>query len=848
MCAAAYTALYSSASHPSTPSSMFRRARPPPPPNAYAYVHIRAPMQRPPRPQPTRLSPYFFQQVVSHVPHTDACLGDVAEGRVSNDLQLQGSDPLRAEAAAAEPVTTVACSPSMSTPGASASVPDLHVDALAASTARADAGAPARVTSDAATDTAMWQHFTPPSFQQRFVSFLREESAQTESLRQAVEAAWRHVEQIQQRNTVRRATFAGLLADPGAAWREEVREKLYWQATDIVQRYGFDVSMNDDDEAGGQGTEQASREHITLDFSAVRSADAAAPSRSAGGSSSSSNDEDSDMEDPVSGLMSSPQQDRGQQSIRKSPRTKEMDDLLNPCTRAHFLRRIFAPLQRARDSLPKWTTLLLHDVRDVQKGALPSLEKRVKDSVIFKIPLHRPFLDARAALQSCVQQKRIAPEAEVVQVPAYRQLEQHGKRWLSFVQAHESAAAAVANAAAEAEKLIHSGSPGPTADSSEDEITDVAQRWATAEALWTLLFDELDTCKCFFADAIHCHNAVRAGVTTEMEALQQSVHRYRSRCDATVTALKSDAAVCAELLNQNGQRIVTAVEEMEKTFLAEQGRLQESIAQGEALLVQLEKQQEKSARRVREALKAFFMEQLQYEEASQALLQNHLSLAHLEASHHELHQTVQLRHEGALHSRKTASALVELLVDSEAAVRQLFDACDVHCRRIDTENHFIECRLVDHCTLALQQQCRCVHAIAALYEQRYAALEARSGDSWQRQFLLSAEHDLAVANLSDVRAELVQLEQDWRKVCALREELGLEPADLNAHLLTPEWKQLLSTLRHLDAPSSLQRQLPTLRTHAAALVKPAAGCGQQAVRHLLRDAAAAAQASVLPAP
>lgn len=822
-------------------------------------------MQRSPRPQPTRLSPYFFQQVVSHVPHAAARAGDGAEVGLSDGLQPQGSDPLHSEAAAADPATAVACSPSVSPPpsmsalGANACVLDINTDARAPVTARADAGAPVRVTSDAATDTVMWERFTPASFRQSFEAFIRAESAQTESLRRAVEVAWRDVGQMQQRNAVRRATLSDILADPGAAWREEVRKRVYWQEADIVQRYGFDVVMDEDGKAGGGEAEQAGRgKRITLDFSVVR--DRVRAERGGGSGSSGDDDEAHDIEDAISGPMPSPQQEREHQPMAASlgtqiaaadplmsnPQAKAEVDLLDPCARAHFLRRIFAPLQRMRDSLPKWTALLLHDVRNVQKAALPSLEKRVQDLVLFKVPLHRPFLDARVALQSCVQQRRVAPDAEVAQVPAYRQLEQHGNLWVNFVQAHESAAAAVA-AAVEAERLTRVGGPVPTTDFSEDEVTDLAQRWATAEALWTLLLEELDTCKCFFADAIQCSNTVHEGVTAEMESLQQSVQSHHSHCDATVAALKSDAEACAELLSRNGQRIVTAVEEMEKTFISERDRLQQSIAQGEALLTRLEGQQEKSARRVREALKAFFTEQLQYEEASQALMQDHLSLTHLEASHGELRQAVQLRYDAALDSKKNATALLQLLADGNTAVRKLFDACEAHCRRIETENHFMQCRLVDQCTLALQQRCRCVHAMAALYEQRYADLEARSGDSWQRQFLLSGERDWAVANLSDVRAELVQLEQDWRKVSALREELELEPAQLNTHVLTPEWQRLLSTLRNLDAPPSLQRRLPTLRAHAAELVRPAAGCGQQAVRHLLRDAAAA-QASVLPAP
>ncbi|KAG5488261.1 hypothetical protein LSCM4_08338 [Leishmania orientalis] len=815
-------------------------------------------MQRPPRPEPTKLSPYFFQQVVSHAPCTPAPCGDATEAAVSDGLQSKGSDSLRSEPAAAAPAT-MAARPSSSSP--SPSMYDLGVTAgtRAAVVARADAGAPARVTGDAVTDRAMWEHFTPSSFRGSFEDFVRAESAQTESLRHAVEAAWLNVDQVQQRNAARRATLADVLADPDAAWRAEVREKLYWQATDIAQRYGLEVAVDDEGKAGGGETGQADTERIKLDFSVVRDGVRA----DLGGihDSRTASDKADDTEGAAGGLLLSPHQTQPRQPMSASSSTqaaanassiakawaKTADDLLDPYARPHFLRRIFAPLQQLRDSLPKWTTLLLHEVHGVQKAALPNLEKRVQGSVVFKVPLHRIFLDARAALQSCAQQKRVAPDAEKVQVSAYRQLERHGTLWMEFVQAHESAAAAVA-AAAEAEQSTKAGGAVPIPTSAEDEVANLSQRCATAEALWTLLFDELGSCKSFFAEAIHCTNAVRESVAAEMNAVQQSVHAHRSRCDATVADMKSEAQACAELLHRNGQRIETAVEEMEKTFTSERDRLRQSIAQGEALLTRLEVQQEKSARRVREALKAFFVEQLQYEEASQALLQNHLSRTQLEASYTQLRQAVQLRYKGATESRKHAAELLQLLADGDMAAQQLFDACEAHCRRIETDNNFIQCRLVDQCTLALQQRYRCVQAMAALYEQRYATLEARAGNSWQLQFLLSGERDWAVANLSDVRSELRQLEKDWRQVCALRVELELEPARVDAHVLTSDWQRLVATLRNLDAPPSLQRRLPTLRAHAAAVVPPAAGCGQQAAHYLLRDAAAAARASVYPAP
>ncbi|KAG5512298.1 hypothetical protein JKF63_07820 [Porcisia hertigi] len=823
-------------------------------------------MERPPWPEPTRLSPYFFQQVVSRVPPADAPPGDVTKDPVGDNPPPQGHASLLTDAMPEGCTATKKTSPPSSSPGpasayalgVNAGVLEFCAGASAAATARPDAGAPVRVTSDAATDAALWKCFTPSSFREGFEEFIKAESAQTESLRRCVTAAWRDVEHIQERNTLRRATLKGFLADPGAAWREQVRKKLFWQMADIVQRYGFEVDMDDKDKDGGAEARLADSERVTLDFTldcdvANEDQDTNPHSRGAKALSGSSSEDEGDRVDTsVSGLpLSSHQPQQDEVTATTEPHAakasaKSSKELLNPCNRRHFLRRMFAPLQRMRESLPKWTALLLHDILNLQKSVFPSLEKRVQDSVYFKVPLHRPFLTAQAALQLCVQQKRVAPDTEVVQVPVYRQLEQQGQLWSDFVQAHESFAATVV-AAAESEKKLCAGIPAPTVPSAEDEITHTTQRWATAEALWTLLFDELDRCKSFFGDAIASRNAVREGATAEMSAVQESVRTHRSHGETTMAVMRSEAEACAEMLSRNSQRTLTAVEEMESTFTSERNRLQQSIARGEARLTQLEEQQEKSARRVREALKAFFMEQLQYEETSQALLQDHLSLTQLETSHNQLRRTVEQRRVDAVGCKRETVALQQLLNDGDTAVQQIFDACEAHCRRMETDNHFIQCRLVDQCTLALQQRCRCLHAIAALYEQRYAILEARTGDAWQLQFLLSSERDWAVANLSDARAEVIQLEHDWIKVRAMRNELELPPAKLDPHVVTPEWQKLMATLLNLDAPPSLQRRLPTLRTHAATMARPVAGCGQQAVRHLLSDTATA-QASLSSAP
>lgn len=825
-------------------------------------------MERPSRPEPTRLSPYFFEQILSHHPPNRDATQVAQEETPPSGAAVEQPEGLLA----AHPLGTTAGVVDFSDPNAAvqadadqpATATNTSTDPSSAPTLsppqpRPDAGAPARVTSNAEADAAMWHGFTPAPFRHRFEHLVRSESAQTEALRRAVDAAWRDVERIQARNTARRAALDELLANPSAPWREEVRGKLYWTAKDIVQRYGFEVDMRHRGaaaaEAADRGGPVLEENRVTLDFSVVRDGarvEGQHPSGGGGGAGEAVAEvECEDGEEPADAATGTGRAAASHMSPA-SPSREEAADLLNPCLRPHFLRRLFAPLQQARPSLPKWTSLLLTDVHGVQKAVLPDLEARVQACVLFKVPLHRPFLEARAALQTCALQTRTAPDVERRQVAAYRQLEQHGRLWVDFVEAHAGPAAAVA-AAVEAEAVMTRGGPMPHVPDAEAEVADLAQRWLTAEALWTLLLDELDTCKRFCADALPGRVRLGEAVTSEMTTIAEAVRTHRDKCASTVSGMTADAEACAELLHRNGQRIVTAVDEMESTFTSERDRLRDCIAARESLLGKLAGQQEKSARRVREALKGFFMEQLQYEEASQALLQDQLSLAQLEASHTQLRTAVQVRHEGAVEGKKHAAALLTLLKDGDAAVQQLFDACEVHYRRLETDNYYIQCRLVDQCTAALQQRCRCVQAMATLYEQRYDDIEARAGDSWQLQFLVSGERDWAVANLSDVRAELTQLERDWGTLCAMRLELELEAVPLDPHRGTPEWQALMTTLRHLDAPSSLQRRLPTLRGRAAtadASGRLAVGCGPQAARQLQRDstATASAAASVAASP
>lgn len=820
-------------------------------------------MQRPPRPEPTRISSYFFEQLHPQPGQHDA--DSKIHGSRDDATKMEGTSPNEEEHENCTTATAIGDEHKSAFPAPSVDLARLF-ETDCTSSHRDGAGVPAPIFRSSPQQQqqqqqrelqeTLWSSYTPTSYREAFSTFLTDEDDVTERLRRAVAEAWASVERIMQRNNDRRAHLAAL-TDNAAAWRAEVRSKLYWQSEDIVSRYGLEVGGQSSTEAATASTAAKQRgdaaenrktsnsnesepthpsedgeEHVLLDFSVLQENPLGSSLQGKAESDGRPRSNDSGEDDAEEGGRPDVVRFAGRVTDvsgasapqRAKAWTTTTKDLLDPCARPHPLRRLFSPLlqQQQRETLPKWTTLLLNEVRDLQRTQLPDLEARLQSSVLFKVPLHRPFLEARAALQACVTQRRTAPEVESGQVTAYRQVEQLGKRLLSFLKERQQQ---------QEHEEEYSGKK--KASEEEDPVMDMEERWATAETLWTMLLTELDACKRFIADAMPRCTTLHDIVHAENEGVTAALQRHRAACDSTLARMKAEAQTCAALLTRNGQRTLTAVAEMGEKYTPDETRLRSAIARRRTELTQLEVQQEKNVRRVREALKACFMDQMKYEEAAQALLQDQLTLAQLETSHQQLRQAVQVRHDGAVECEKHAAQLTQLLADGDTVAHAFFAACEAHTRRMADEDYFIQCRLVDQCTLALQQRCRCLHAMTALYDQRYATLERRASRSWQLQFLLSGEQDWAVANLADVRAEFALLEQDWETLRAMRQAMKLEAVELDLLVRGPAWAEMRGTLLQLDAPPALQRRLPTLRAHAEALAHPAAGCGPQAVRRLL---------------
>ncbi|KPI87825.1 hypothetical protein ABL78_3052 [Leptomonas seymouri] len=790
-------------------------------------------MQRPPRPEPTRISPYFFEQLQQALQHRDGD-DDNQHAEGGDALRCQGAQ--RGAAAAEEEAHTTAPMSAVVPPHAS------NLEGLFATDHagphRDGAGVPAPIFSapqQRDLQQLLWTSFTPAHYTESCSRFVIAESGITGRLQGIVAEAWECVQRVIHRNRERRAHLEALTSED-AAWRDEVQSKLYWQSSDIVARYGLEVGGGDTVDGDSNANE-----HILLDFSVLpETQQGSATTRKSQGTDQAP-DGDDDQGYAAEGAMeegqqgpSTPAEVDGAVKDTTHPRAKawtaSTQDLLDPCGRPHPLRRIFAPLQRERDALPKWTTLLFQELLEIQRTQLPNLEQRLQRSVLFKVPLHRPFLEARAVLQACATQQRAAPDVEVGQVAAYRHVEQLAKRLTAFVKEQQSMMGENSLDADEAD-----GSVPYSADSEADmhSCEELRDRWATAETLWTMLLTELDACTRFTKAAVPCCTELQGTITAEKGFVQGVLDKHRSSCEATLARMKAEARTCSELLIRNSQRTLAAVAEMEEKFNPDLERLKAAIARRKAELVHLEAQQEKNIRRVREALKACYVDQVKYEEASQALLQDQVSLAQLETSHQQLREAVRVRHEGAVDCKKHVVQLAQLLEDGDTAIRSLFAACEAHQRRMSDDDYYIQCRLVDQCTQALQQRCRCLHAMAAMYDERYATIERRAGGAWQLQFLLSGERDWAVANLTDVRAEFALLEAEWKTVQNMRETMDMDPAELDGLVRTAEWAELRAALLRLDAPRLLQRQLPTLRAHAEALAHPAAGCGSQAVRRLL---------------
>lgn len=747
-------------------------------------------MHRQVRPEPTRLSSYFFEYVTEE---------DAAQQREAT----QAVEPL-------PPKEGCPTSPPATTPGETEGAPSPAVMSWS----------PAPVTHDPRIDGCLQSAHMPLSFREPVANFMLNERRRTERLRREGEAAWQQVELMIACNQQRRAEVEDILS-ASAAWRTEVKRRRFWQAENIIRRYDFQVgapmpgtrkvattATSSSNMANAEGDSYNMDGHIVVDFSV-------------------------DLDDALGGTSQAAEEsanDNAAGSSSKKAKSWDLSDeeLLDPRRRVHCLRRLFTSLQQKREELPRWTNLLLTEVRNVQVDRLRSLEERLQELLSFRIPLHRPFHEVVSLLQRYVQMNREGPQVESERVTLFRQIMGTSANLQSYVATATAAQKKERDAVMESRRIVdHQGYSCPNFHEGEDDLIEpLGPQRDTAETMWNLLFSELDGYKEFYESNMKQLEHLTAAVKEEHHQMVSLLDDHRKKSRDIMEGMLQDIAVCTEAFTTNGRHTLAAVEEMSAKYSRESGQLKKSIQEKDYRLRSSEAQQEKCVRRVREAIKDLFVEQVKYDETAQELLQDELSLVQLETSYHQLRRAVQRKQDEALLAEQHASSLRDVLKDGDEALCQLFDACERHVGRLEVDDFYARCRLTEQCTATLQQQCRCLHDMSTLYEKRVAAIETKARGSWQLQFLVAGELDWAVSNMVDVRQEFTLLEKKWEEICKVREALELDPVQLDAVVGESQWEALRNHLPDLDCCPRLHRHVVTLRTHGDAASPPLAICAE----------------------
>lgn len=469
-------------------------------------------------------------------------------------------------------------------------------------------------------------------------------------------------------------------------------------------------------------------------------------------------------------------------------------ELLNPSKRPRCLRRLFAPLLQKQEQLPKNLTLLLAEVRKCQAKMLPSLEELLQDCSMFHIPLHLPFQMIAHFIQRYLTKERstvamVASQAEEKLVEA---MKRESPALQSFLRAHGQ----------EEDPL--------------DRLPTV-ERHRLAQEMWKSILASLtqhrDRHHTFLQDFSHL-------TTTSQSELHTMTHALADCTEASSVAmgqLEQDAKECVEVIKGMTMKTLRTVEEIRSEFRTEEDALRASLDRKLYRLQRSEAEQERLARRAREAVKAWMNEQLQYEETAQEVFQERLALAQLQTSYTQLQRSLQTCYAEALATDKRATQIRRMLKKSEKARQFLLTACRQHVGRLETEEYYQRRVVADRCCQNVQSLACLLHDAVSVYEDRFDGVLAKTDRvSWQMQFLLSSERDFVVGNLLDAKEAWNYLEERWNEVKALYKTLDLDddaipPLLDEGHITSSDAEALRKCMKHLDGPLNVQRQVPRLR-------------------------------------
>lgn len=671
----------------------------------------------------------------------------------------------------------------------------------------------APVTKDNRINHLLWEHFSPDVYKKSLISFVSTEHGQAVKLAKELEDMWAQVEAAQARNKARAAV---LHSDPDPLQEQlaPVKEQSFWTSEDVLRRYGLDLTLPSAleeltctkqaatsirppaaVETGEPYTHLMSEAHVKLQFD-VYGADAvkaasqieskaevgSAPSLSSPTSKSShSNSQSANEIDHSRGAAAS-------LPTKAKAYGKTKEELLDPSQRPYCLRRLFAPLLQKKGMLPKNLTILLSEIQKHQKESLPKLEEVLSDSRMYRIPLYIPFQMLSRYISSHLSHDMPTVALEEQVVKDQKQTEEM-KQYLAELHTF----------------ILENGSEGQA-----DQLAPT-KRVVIAREMWERLLEALNKHhRLHDRWKEHYHEMTRCSAE-KMKEIREALERCDQASSEALEQLVAESKECAAVMDEMTSKIKHVVSEMENHYLQDKQSLSASLTSKRYKLQKSEVLQEKLARRVREAVKEYFTEQIHYEEMAQEVFQEQLALAQLEASYEQVRAAVNSWNNEAVEGDRRTASIQWMLKRSEKVRQSMLTSFRQHIGRLETEDYYRRHRVADHCANNMRTWAQCLNDIVGVYEDRFDGISEKGSRSWQLNYLIASERDWALGNFLEGREELTILDRRIEEIKGMYRELDAEVPTLIPDSNAPEAIEIRTAMREIDGPPNVQRNLPRLR-------------------------------------
>ncbi|SCU68970.1 uncharacterized protein TEOVI_000850800 [Trypanosoma equiperdum] len=414
-------------------------------------------------------------------------------------------------------------------------------------------------------------------------------------------------------------------------------------------------------------------------------------------------------------------------------------ELLDESKVPHCLRRLFASLLRRRNEFPKSTTLLFDAIQRTQSERFPEIEAVIED-VPFSMPLHRPFrcIAAFVARSFAENPKGEAPE-----------------------QAFAATFKTVSKDLKTAYEKLHE---------LKGYVHPVGERTDRAEVIYKTLLGELQGRKSLHETYGIDIEAIMKASAVELSVMEGALKECNETSRRLLATIEDQTAQFIADVHTSLDRREEAIEEIASFYKRDRDRLQSSLQRKIYRAKKSEELQEKCARRIREVTKELYIEQVNYEELLQEILAESLLLQQLDSSYTQLSSS--LNNAASVHQESKISSIREALQRSEDVRVHLIEQCQFHINRLKKDEHYRLCRLATNAKDNALCWSRCLNDLSTIYETHFNSLNEKCRVSTQMRYLLSYEKDCVSRDLNQVQKEMEQLDSKWHEISTLLEELG----------------------------------------------------------------------------